>query len=322
MNAVSKKVLLASSASTAVIAGCGMPPHADAQTLPLGEYQWTGFYAGIHAGGIWSDAEHGSSADCGPFTNLFGAGGTPLADNVDQLDCTDRTAGAGPNTSGVFPTFELDDDYVAWTGEHRSKDAGVLAGGHLGFNWQAGRAVFGVEGDFSGGFGGKRSDAVTFDYFDTRSGDLLEGYYGSGAVSRETSLDWLSTIRGRAGVALGPQGRFLLYGTAGVAFAQFSDRIDAAFDTTGFEVSCDDCSFSGGGGDDGVRVGLALGAGGEFGLTPNLRLGAEYLFTHFGGDDGSVTFSANGGRQFDVQLGGVENVHTVRARLTWAFGGP
>lgn len=61
---------------------------------------------------------------------------------------------------------------------------GVVGGGQLGYNWQAGRIVYGLEADVS----------VT-----------------------DTSADWLASGRGRLGFLLDQ--RLLAYGTAGVGFA-------------------------------------------------------------------------------------------------------
>ena len=64
-----------------------------------------------------------------------------------------------------FPTFDLDDDYVAWTGgDGGGSRSGFLGGAQVGFNRQVGRFVFGIEGDFAF-VGDGDGDEVTFDYF-------------------------------------------------------------------------------------------------------------------------------------------------------------
>jgi outer membrane immunogenic protein len=68
-----------------------------------------------------------------------------------------------------------------------------IGGGQLGYNWQHGNFVFGLEGDISG-LSGKNS-------------------YSSGFF--ESSIRWLSTVRSRFGLAVGDT---MAYMTAGVAF--------------------------------------------------------------------------------------------------------
>jgi len=60
--------------------------------------------------------------------------------------------------------------------------SGGLVGGTLGYNWQSGPAVFGLEGDL--------------DWSNIR------GSTACGATSCETHNSWLSTVRGRLGYAM------------------------------------------------------------------------------------------------------------------------
>ena len=72
--------------------------------------------------------------------------------------------------------------------------SGGVVGGTLGYNWQSGPAVFGVEGDvdWSG----------------------IKGSGACGALSCETKNDWLGTFRGRVGYAFN---RVMPYVTGGLA---------------------------------------------------------------------------------------------------------
>jgi outer membrane immunogenic protein len=71
-------------------------------------------------------------------------------------------------------------------------DGGFIGGGQLGYNWQSGRWVFGVEGDIS---------AIGIDADTATVGDFHE--------------NWTSTARVRVGYAIE---RYLAYLTGGVAF--------------------------------------------------------------------------------------------------------
>jgi outer membrane immunogenic protein len=79
------------------------------------------------------------------------------------------------------------------TGDN-AKLSGGLGGGHVGYNWQFGSFVVGVEGDFDG------ADISTT----------------TAADSTHEKIDELGTVRGRAGYTFLP--RLLAYGTAGYAY--------------------------------------------------------------------------------------------------------
>jgi outer membrane immunogenic protein len=80
---------------------------------------------------------------------------------------------------------------------------GFLGGGTLGWNWQAGTVVFGLEGDLS--------------WANLVGGDAIC------APQCRTALNWFGTGRGRVGVAMGTM---LAYLTGGVAFGDV--RLSAA----------------------------------------------------------------------------------------------
>jgi outer membrane immunogenic protein len=84
----------------------------------------------------------------------------------------------------------------------------VIAGGHFGYNWQFQPIVLGVEADISGASGSRTISYSPFAPFDTFT----------------SKIDWLSTFRGRFGVAFD---QWLVYGTAGLAVASVHNtRVD------------------------------------------------------------------------------------------------
>jgi len=91
--------------------------------------------------------------------------------------------------SAPFPTGSFD-------------TSGGLAGGTLGYNWQAGQIVFGVEGDG--------------DWSDIRGSTPCAG------TTCSVRNDWLATARGRLGYAFD---RFLPYVTGGAAFGNINNSI-------------------------------------------------------------------------------------------------
>jgi outer membrane immunogenic protein len=121
---------------------------------------------------------------------------------------------------------------------------GGFAGGTLGYNWQSGMTVFGVEAD-----GAWASIS--------QSASLL-------GVTVTDKVQGLGTLRGRVGVAID---QVLLYGTAGFALAD--NKLSA---------SALGVTFS----DSQVHTGWAAGAGVEWMFTRGWSLKAEYLYRSFG----------------------------------------
>ena len=87
--------------------------------------------------------------------------------------------------------------------------SGGLVGGTVGYNWQMGQVVFGVEGDI--------------DWSDLRGSDFC------GGLSCETRNNWLATARGRLGYAFD---RFMPYVTGGGAFGDIKTSVAGFGDTT------------------------------------------------------------------------------------------
>jgi outer membrane immunogenic protein len=129
--------------------------------------------------------------------------------------------------------------------------SGALAGGQIGYNIQMQQFVFGVEGDLSSTWvdGGTACPNAAFDC--------------------SHSMNWLASLRGRAGIAVNGN-RTLLYGTAGVAWAD----VDFAAKDTGTGALF-------GTGQSDVHRGWVAGAGIEHMLSPNLTARIEYLYYSF-----------------------------------------
>jgi outer membrane immunogenic protein len=91
--------------------------------------------------------------------------------------------------------------------------SGFIGGGQIGYNWQVNPTwVAGLETDFQGStLGGSATVGGPF------------GFFGGGVATTTATftanekLDWLGTVRGRLGFAIG---RSLLYTTGGLAYGQ------------------------------------------------------------------------------------------------------
>lgn len=134
-------------------------------------------------------------------------------------------------------------DPLAGTGEMHTD--GAVLGGHLGYNWQAGPLVFGIESDAAwanlrGGTGGS------------------PGYCATGPC--ETKQTWIGTTRGRIGYAFG---YWMPYVTGGAAYG-------------GVEQTLPWGSASS------TRLGWSAGAGLEVGLRKNWSAKFEFLHLDLG----------------------------------------
>ncbi|MCS0493809.1 porin family protein [Ancylobacter sp. MQZ15Z-1] len=110
----------------------------------------------------------------------------------------------------------------------------------------------------------------------------------SNVESSVFTLDYFGTIRARAGFAMD---QFLVYGTGGFAYGSGT-----------YEV--------GGLKDDNTHTGWALGFGGEYALSNNITLRAEYLYL----DMGSETYNTVAGPA-DVGL----TTNMLRAGINYKF---
>jgi len=135
-------------------------------------------------------------------------------------------------------------------------ETGGIYGGYLGCQTQSGAFVYGVEGDFSG-----------------LSGDISRNIDLVGVLS--SKLDWLATVRGRAGYAVN---NFMLYVTGGVAFAEVKNSLLIPGFPEGSSSS--------------TKAGWTLGGGLDYMFTPNWIGRLEFLYADLGNNGAS--YSATG----------------------------
>lgn len=205
---------------------------------------WAGFYIGAHAGYGWADADWRARPALDDLTNGF-----------------------------VFSGERFSHDPKGW-----------LGGGQIGYNFQTGRIVWGVEATLSG------ADINE----ETRLFPALLS-----TTRLETSIDTLWTVTGRLGY---DWGRVLTYAKAGYAGADV--ELSARDPVEGFRVT-----------DSNTHHGWTVGGGIEFLATENVVLGLEYNFYDFGEEDYGARFlTARPLVEADVDL------HTVTARVSYKFG--
>jgi outer membrane immunogenic protein len=166
---------------------------------------------------------------------------------------------------------------------------GGVAGGQIGYRWQSGTWVYGLEaqGDWADLRGSNGS--ILFPGFTNRSG-----------------MDAFGLFTGQIGWAWNSA---LLYVKGGAAVTD--DRSDIVFAATNAVVGTSS---------DTTRWGGTIGAGVEYGFAPNWSLGVEYDHIFMG--DRTTTFTVPGtGAFFGAdRISGDTDLVTVRVNYRW--GGP
>src|SRR5262245_2690417 len=179
------------SAAVGLVALAGLPAAAAdlparapiMKAPPVEVWTWTGFYIGGNGGYSWGRSE----TDAAFFNPLTGVG---------------IVAPAGSTTGFDF-------DLNGW-----------VAGGQIGYNWQSGNWVWGLEADFQGS--GQDGDARFLCAATAGGGACLPGltFLPGGATGTALSvthkLEWFGTVRARAGMLFTPS--TLVYVTGGFAY--------------------------------------------------------------------------------------------------------
>jgi outer membrane immunogenic protein len=179
---------------------------------------------------------------------------------------------------GTAPYFALGGNVLPGV-----KPAGVLGGGQIGYDWQPSpTVVLGVVTDLdASGMKGSAASAVF------PAGTVLT------IQSNAAQIKWVGTTRVKIGFT---SNRWLVYGTGGLAYGRVSEQ--NAFNCVGCGGTV---IFSGS--NSATHVGEAIGAGLEYGLTPNWTIGAEYLYF----DLGKVSTTAS-----DINAPGVTFTSTAK----------
>jgi outer membrane immunogenic protein len=159
---------------------------------------------------------------------------------------------------------------------------GGVAGGQIGYNFQFGRIVHGVELDAS--------------WADIK-GDITDN---DGDV-REFKTNFLGSLRYRGGITAD---NILLYSTIGVGYAR------SKFTVTNDVPSPASIRLN--------KWGLVTGLGAEWALAPNWSVRGEYLYYYFGKTEGIPTLTTDSEPTDFVRIDGI---HVIRVGANYRFGG-
>jgi len=179
-------------------------------------------------------------------------------------------------------------DFVGVVSDGCRERSGGLIGGQLGYRWQAGTWVFGLEGQ--GDWADLSNTRVSvFDH----------------TLSTRTKTDGIGLFTGQIGYAWNAA---LLYVKGGAAVT--SNRFSILDNLTGFELAAASAT----------RWGGTVGVGFEYGFAPNWSFGAEYDHLFMGHANNSFT-------SVDPRIVGILNnrisqdVDMVTLRINYRFGG-
>lgn len=176
--------------------------------------------------------------------------------------------------------------FVANEGGHDAD--GGTAGGQIGYRWQSGQFVYGLEAQGNwADFRGSNASTVFAN------------------ITNRSRMDAFGLFTGQIGYAWN---NALLYAKGGAAVT--SNRYDSINTATGALL---------GSARENSRWGATVGAGLEYGFTPNWSVGVEYNHIFVGSSD--VTFTTPGGAFYaNERIRGDADI--VTARINYRWGGP
>lgn len=186
----------------------------------------------------------------------------------------------GGHIGGAWVDHDVSDPFF-FPGFSVSTDkSGFIGGGQVGWNFQTGQWVFGIEGDIS-------------------ATDLSRNHLCPDITfSCDHKLNWIATATGRLGLAWDAA---LFYVKGGAAFANHEVTV---FDNLFILPTVSGST---------TRTGWTVGAGFEYGFAPNWSAKIEYNFMDFGNEDFTM-FGVNRFLNVDTQI------NVVKFGINYRFG--
>src|SRR5690242_4529216 len=242
-----------------------LPMKAPSAPLPYLS-NWTGWYVGLNAGYSWGHSDIDYAQGPGLIFGVppFGTGGG-LSTSVDP---------------GSF-----------------------IGGGQLGFNYQTGFWVFGLE-----------TDIAWRDRTESTIINLNPGVNDDTLTPSERQK-WVGTVRGRVGVSASSMRNWLFYVTGGLAYG--------GFEHSATQFCNNGCTQTQILSDSTTRTGWTVGGGVEVAFNRNWSVGAEYLYMDFGTDTLTAAPAGNlfGATTFPATTVSFHDKSQVaRLKLNYRFG--
>jgi outer membrane immunogenic protein len=186
--------------------------------------------------------------------------------------------------------------------------SGFIGGGQIGYNWQNGAWVYGIEADMAARDRSRQSTFLFPGTVPATTGNPFGSINGDNTAFR-TEQGWLGTARARVGQAWS---NWLVYGTGGAAFGSTKQSVTETL------VAPNQASFRTVSDRD-TSVGWTAGAGAQVGLG-QWSLGLEYLYVDLGkskitqpATTNTVVFPADTTTVHDTS-------HILRFKLDYAIG--
>ena len=328
-----KKLLLSSVALAGLTVGAmaaDLPSRrvAPAPFVAVPVFTWTGFYIGVNAGYGFSDSNRNNFGQFGAPGNLTAFGPGAIATAVTP-------AGGG------FGTLN---------GGRNDRD-GFIGGGQIGYNYQIGSFVVGLEADFQyADFGGGRNNGGLSGFGANGFGTAVPtaniglvqpgapgnvAFFGNAIGNDPARIDFFGTVRGRLGYAID---RVMIFATGGLAYNDGGRRgssfgfgggtgVPGPFFTTAAAQNSGNAVSSAGFRRNRLdEIGYAVGGGVEYAFTPNITAKVEGLYVNFGGrgsNTGGVVGVTNTGAPIVNNFGrsnrGDLDFAVVRAGVNYKF---
>lgn len=181
-------------------------------------------------------------------------------------------------------------NWSAFFNNYGSSGVAFTGGGQIGYNWQTGPVVLGLETDLN--YRGASSSSNAFGF---GSASNKAGYFG--------------TVRGRLGYAFN---HFMVYATGGLAYGNTSYP-NSVFGVGVFGLPH---AFFGTGNNAGTRLGWTVGAGAEYALNQHWSIKGEYLYVDLGKNTVNYLDAITG---LPVTLTARNADHIVRAGVNYRF---
>ncbi len=212
--------------------------------------------------------------------------------------------------NGAAPAFSPQDiPALNALGSPSISGSNVIFGGKFGYNWQSTAWVFGLEADLSSSRFNRTATTTGNPFTNPPGGPPFAG--GFATFNTNVSTTWLATVRPRIGYAID---RALFYATGGVAFGNVSfanTYIDFAplELNNGFEASAASKT----------KTGWTLGAGLDYGLTPNWILSVEYLHVDLGSISASGLVTSSNATTATLNFSTRLRTDLVRGGIAYKF---
>lgn len=225
---------------------------------------WTGFYAGLNAGGAFGDASFNTTATPFSFNPAGLLAGAPATANALAAALASNAGGSG---------------------------SGFIGGGQLGYNFQFAPAyVLGFEADVQALASSRRTVSVSSTTSFAPFGFPANSYATTASFSQR--LDYLGTVRGRIGYVATPS--LLAYATGGLAYGGANVGSSFSLQQTfpGWTTTIVP-PISGTGSASKTAVGWTAGGGLEWMLGSHWSAKAEYLYYDLGTVSAPVMLTQN-----------------------------